>query len=286
VKLFGLRLDKIESALTIGNTAIVERETVKLRKQIAELPQTSVVIKEAASVLHCLEEENFWLSLSSQKIEYLRNQVKPLFRTVSDADFKAMRFERDILETSLAKLRDQQERYYTLNDAIVEQITELPLSVGFVKHEEELIRAAQTNHFWNKATEETFDELIAKLSPLMKFREQESGAIGQVHLNLADLIHNKEMVEFGPQQEAVSITRYREMVETLITGLTKQNPILSKIKDGQEISPEEATELAVLLPKHRYIDGCLVVFLTQLDVIPCMIVKFTKFCPITSAVRT
>jgi len=62
VKLFGLRLDKIESALTIGNTAIVEQETVKLRKQIAELPQTSVVIKEAASVLHCLEEENFWLS--------------------------------------------------------------------------------------------------------------------------------------------------------------------------------------------------------------------------------
>ena len=247
VKLFGLRLDKIESAISIGNAAIAEREIVKLRKQIAELPHTSVVIIEAASVLHRLEEENFWLSLSSQKIEYLRNQVKPLFRTVSDADFKAMRFERDILETSLAKLRDQQERYDTLNDAIIEQITELPLSISFVKHEESLVRAAQTKHFWNHATEESFDQLIAKLSPLMKFRELESAGNAQVHLNLVDLLQHKEMVEFGPQHEAVSISRYREMVETLITELTQQNPILSKIKDGKEITPEEAAELAELL---------------------------------------
>ncbi len=251
VKLFGLRLDKIECALSIGNTAIAERETVKLRKQIVGLPHTSVVIKEAASVLHPLEEENFWISLTPQKLEYLRNQVKPLFRTVSDADFKAMRFERDVLESSLAQLRDQKERYDTLNDGIAEQISQLPLSIGFVKQEDELIRAAQTKHFWNKATEDTFDELIEKLSPLMKFRESDSGAIGQVHLNLQDILHHKEMVEFGPRNEAVSITRYREMVESLITELTKQNPILTKIKEGKEISPEEATELAELLHEEH-----------------------------------
>jgi len=251
VKLFGLRLDKIEYALSIGNTAIAERETVKLRKQIAGLPHTSVVIKEAASLLHPLEEENFWISLTPQKLENLRSGIKPLFRTVSDADFKAMRFERDVLESSLAQLRDQKERYGTLNDGIAEQISQLPLSVGFVKQEEELIRAAQTKHFWNKATEESFDELIEKLSPLMKFREPDSGAIGQVHLNLQDLLHHKEMVEFGPRNEAVSITRYREMVELLITELTKQNPILSRIKEGKEISPEEAAELAEMLHEEH-----------------------------------
>ena len=85
----------------------------------------------------------------------------------------------------------------------------------------------------------------------MKFREADIGAIGQVHLNLQDLLHHKEMVEFGPQHEAVSITRYREMVEALITELTKQNPILSKIKEGKEISPEEATELAELLHEEH-----------------------------------
>jgi type I restriction enzyme, R subunit len=251
VKLFGLRLDKIECALSTGHPAIAEREMVKLRKQIAELPHTSVVIKEAASLLHTLEEENFWLSLSTQKLEYLRSQVKPLFRTVSDADFKAMRFERDILESSLAKLRDQKERYDTLNDGIAEQISQLPLSVGFVKQEELLIRSAQTKQFWNRATEDIFDELIVKLSPLMKFREQDIDAIGQVHLNLQDLLQHKEVVEFGPGNEAVSITRYREMVEAFITELTTQNPILFKIKEGKEISPEEAAELAELLHEEH-----------------------------------
>ncbi|MEI6757660.1 MAG: DEAD/DEAH box helicase family protein, partial [Chlorobium sp.] len=251
VKLFGLRLDKIECALSTGNSAIAEREIVKLRKQIAELPCTSVVIKEAASLLCPMEEENFWIALSSQKIDFLRTQVKPLFRTLSEADFKAMRFERDILDISLAKLLDQKERYRTLSDGIAEQIGQLPLSVSFVKQEDTLIRTAQTSHFWHKATEDTFDELIEKLSPLMKFREQDIDGIGQVHLNLQDLLHHKEMVEFGPGNEAVSITRYREMVEALITELTKQNPILSKIKEGKEISPEEATELAELLNEEH-----------------------------------
>ena len=92
----------------------------------------------------------------------------------------------------------------------------------------------------------------------MKFREPEIGALGQVHLNLQDLLHHKEMVEFGPKNEAVSITRYREMVEALITELTKQNPILSKIKEGQAISPDEATALAELLnEEHPHITEAL-----------------------------
>ena len=148
VRLAGLRIDKIEKALDSGHHDIAEREIVKLRRQIAELPQNSVVIKEAATALHRLQEENFWITVSHQKLEFLRAEIKPLFRTVSEADFKAMRFERDLLEFSLAGLNEDQEQAETLKAGIVEQISELPLSVNFVKAEETLIRAAQTNHFW------------------------------------------------------------------------------------------------------------------------------------------
>ena len=47
VRLVGLRLDKIEKALDSGLHEISEREIVKFRKQITELPQNSVVIREA-----------------------------------------------------------------------------------------------------------------------------------------------------------------------------------------------------------------------------------------------
>ena len=171
---------------TAGHADIADREIAKLRQQIAALPRDSVVIKEAAVALARLDEENFWVSLTPRKIEFLRAEIKPLFRTVSEADFKAMRFERDLLEYSLAVLNEEKEQADTLKEGIVEQISELPLSVGFVKQEETLIRAAQTNHYWSKADEDRFDDLVAKLGPLMKFREQSDGTAGPVHLDLAD----------------------------------------------------------------------------------------------------
>lgn len=250
VRLVGLRLDKIEKAIDDNHQGIAEREIIKLRKQVSELPQSSVVIKEAATALNRLKEENFWITLSHQKLEFLRAEIKPLFRTVSEADFKAMRFERDLLEYSLAKLSKEKERADTLREALIEQISELPLSINFVKSEEALIRAGQTNHYWSKVAlielEDALDELNAKLGPLMKFREQIVGP-GPIHLDLTDTIHNKEWVEFGPQHEAVSISRYREMVEALIAELTEHNPILLKIKNGEAVTPEEAEALAELL---------------------------------------
>ncbi len=122
--------------------------------------------------------------------------------------------------------------------------------MGFVKQEEVLIRAAQTSHYWARADEDQFDELVAKLGPLMKFREQLVGS-RPVHLDLTDVLHSKEMVEFGPQHEAVSISRYREMVEGLIADLTEHNPVLQKIKNGDMISEREVDELAELLHEEH-----------------------------------
>lgn len=250
VRLAGLRIDKIEKAKACGQAGIATREIAKLRAQIAALPKESVVIKEAAAVLARQDDDNFWISLSHERLEFLRAEIKPLFRTVSEADFKAMRFERDLLEYSLAILSEEKERAESLKEGIVEQISALPLSISFVKQEEALIRAAQTSHYWAKADEDAFDELVSKLGPLMKFREQSTSQV-QTHLDLTDEVHKKEWVEFGPQHEAVSITRYREMVESLIAELTKHNPVLQKIKNGEAVSSKEAGELAELLHEEH-----------------------------------
>ncbi|MDH4333609.1 MAG: DEAD/DEAH box helicase family protein, partial [Desulfobulbaceae bacterium] len=130
VRLVGLRLDKIEKAVDLSLAPIAEREIAKLRHQISQLPQNSVIIKEAAAVLARLEEENFWITLNHQRMEFLRSDIKPLFRTISEADFKAMRFERDLLEYSLAGLNEEKGKAETLIEGIIEQISELPLSVS------------------------------------------------------------------------------------------------------------------------------------------------------------
>ena len=61
----------------------------------------------------------------------------------------------------------------------------------------------------------SIDELAEKLAPLMKFREQQNPGQEPGKLDLTDMLYNKEMVEFGPRHEAVSISKYRETVEVL-----------------------------------------------------------------------
>lgn len=254
VKLVGLRLDKIAQANASGHADTAQREVAKLRQQIATLPAASVVIKEAAAALAKLAEENFWITLDQPRLDFLRSEIKPLFRTVSGVDFKAMRFERDLVEYSLAKLFDDKEHQSqaaAIRDAIVEQIAELPLSIAFVKQHEPLIRRAQAADYWIAASEDQFDELIEKLAPLMKFRDGGNQGNDPVHLNLQDALHRKEWVEFGPQHEAVGIARYREMVEALIAELTATHPVLQKLQRGEPVSEDEAAALAEQLHQEH-----------------------------------
>ena len=243
VRLFGVRLDKIEKAIEINKPEVTKNEIEKLRQQISTLPQNSIVILDAKHELQRLEDENFWNHLSADKIEFLKSVVKPLFRTVSDTDFKAMRFEKDIVEVSLAKLSDEKEKFETLKDSIIEEIAELPLSVNIIAKEEELIRQSQSNHFWATVTEDKFDELILKIAPLMRFREA-IVPLGPAKFNFKDLVSEKEYVEFGPQHEALSIAKYRELVEQKVNELVSINPLLQKLKEGKEITATEAEQLA------------------------------------------
>lgn len=243
VRLFGVRLEKIQEARAQSNSEIVSKEVQKIRKQVEALPKNSVVIMEAKHELQRLEDENFWNNLTSDKMEFLAAVVKPLLRTVSDVDFKAMRFEKDIVEVSLAHLAGETEKFETLKESIIEEIGELPLSINIVAREQELIRQAQSNHFWSTINEEKFEELIEKLSPLMKFREAVI-PLAPAKFNLKDVVASKEFVEFGPQHEALSVAKYRELVEKKISELVSSSPILQKLKQGQEITTDEAEQLA------------------------------------------
>ena len=92
--------------------------------------------------------------------------------------------------------------------------------------------------------ENNFNSLIDKLSPLARYIDARENTSGPSKFNFEDELVAKEMVEFGPQNEAVSITRYKEMVEEKIKELMESNPILQRIVEGNTISQAEIEELA------------------------------------------
>lgn len=254
VRFAGIRIDKIEAAHALGHPGVAESEMTALRIQIADLPTRSVVIMEAQADLAQCQQEAFWHPLTAERLAFLRHAIQPLFRVVSQDDFKAMRFEKDVLKASLAWLKNEKEKYAALAMNLIAQIGELPLSVNTVAQEAGLIQKAQTSHYWAAMTDENFNHLSARLGPLMHFRAALGTGVGPARFNFADVLVSKELVEFGPEHESLSIAQYRQLVEQKVNELTASNPILRKIRDAQPVSDEEAETLAAQLhDQHPHI---------------------------------
>lgn len=244
VKLFSLRLEKLEFVFEASIQDTILEESKRLQKLIALLPKKSIVIKDNSKVVSKVNNPAYWENINSNKIDFLKAEILPLMRTISGVDYKAMRFEKDILEVSLAKMQNEAEKYDMLKDALIERISDLPLSLNIVAKQQELIKDSQRNHFWNNIKENDFNNLIDKLSPLARYIDSRDTNLGPSKFNFEDELVAKEMVEFGPQNEAVSITRYKEMVEEKVRELTESNPILQKIIGGNAITEKEVETLA------------------------------------------
>jgi type I restriction enzyme R subunit len=246
IRLFKMRLEKLKVARE-RNNEIAESEKIELEKLINALPKNNVVVQDNATDLEKVYEPNFWENLTNDKINFLDHTIAPILRALSSVDFKAMRFEKDIVEFSVAQLNNESQDIENLKEIIVEQIAELPLNIGVVAKEKEIINKALKNSFWVNPTETDLKKVIDKVAPLMRYRQRFDGGDDQESLNLKDVTYKKEMIEFGPENELVSVSRYKEMVEEMVQQLADQNPILKKIKSGEEISEDELKELAELM---------------------------------------
>ncbi|WP_246034314.1 type I restriction endonuclease subunit R [Empedobacter tilapiae] len=246
VRLFGLYVDKLALAMELADAKIYEPTLVKVKKFIDLLPLNSIVIRDAIGLVNQVKETSFWETLSADSIPFLQDEIKPLFRTISGVDFKAMRFEKDLIELSLAQLQEDTEKFGALKLAVIEEIADLPLTVNTVAKHRDLILKAQTDYYWNTLTENKLDLLIKTLGPLMIYRNGTT-LMTPSEYNFKDELLEKEHVVFGPQNEAVSIQRYKEMVEEKVRLLLHDLPVLQKIKNGENITDIEIEELTWLL---------------------------------------
>jgi type I restriction enzyme R subunit len=236
VRLFEIKLDKLHIAESQNNNQIMQSIIKKLQEDIEKLPQNNVVILDAKSKLDKVNEQ-FWLKLNEDKKLFLKQDIAPLMRTRTGEDYKAMSFELKVINYSIAKLtgeNGQDEKMKTLEDVIIEMVSDLPLSINIVAKEKQLI-----------------DEvLVQKISPLMKYRE-DGIKPDQASLDLRDITSEKEYIKFGAAHERMTIQKYREKVEALVKKLEEENKILLKIKHGENISKEEIEDLVNTLAKYE-----------------------------------
>ncbi|MGB3590304.1 MAG: DEAD/DEAH box helicase family protein [Nonlabens sp.] len=238
------RIDKISHALELDEIDIAFKEVNLFRDMLKALPQDSITIRDAQSKIIKVLDAKFWEGLSAMALDFLREEIIPLFVTMSQVDFDAMRFEKMVLECSTSYLISDEAKYAIEKDAIIEQVDLLPLSVNVVERKKQTIKAITSGKYFKDIKDVDFDTLSRKLAPLMRFIDKTPGGTGMDHLNLKDEITKREFIEFGPENESVSITRYKEMVEERIAQMVQDNTILQKIKHGKYVTPVEAEQLA------------------------------------------
>lgn len=252
VRLFEVKLEKLNVAESINNDFVVQNTIKKLKNDIEKLPQNNVVILDAKTKLEVVND-TFWQRLNDEKKLYLQKEIAPLMRTRTGEDYKAMSFELKVIQYSIAKLQDtekQDKKVRTLEEVIIEMVSDLPLTVNVVSKEKDLIEAVLHSGYLSIADEKDLDILIERIAPLMKYRE-EGIKPDQDSLNLRDLTLEKEYIKFGPANERITIQKYREKVEALIKKLEDENEILQKIKQGESITSEEVEELATILQEYE-----------------------------------
>jgi type I restriction enzyme R subunit len=248
VRLFRARLDQLEVALAAREAEAVTAAVQDLRRDLAGLPENNVVVLERQADLAVVRGEAWWGRLSRDHLSFLRQTIAPILRAKSDADFKALRFETDLVERETARLAGNRAAFDALRDSIVEQVSDLPLGVNLVARERELIDAVLDGSWWQAVDGARGRELAARLGPLMRFRRQRPDAM--VSLNLADLVAQRERIVAGPDGRDMPIATYRQRVEEAIRTLLAGNPVLQRLQTGQPVTDADLRELAELLRRQ------------------------------------
>ena len=193
VRLFKARVNKLSSSIDMNNEKIICKTKGKLINDIHALPQNSVVVLDSKEYLAIAEEENFWNAINLQAIEFLKSHIAPVMRVQSGVDFKGLRFELDVIDLASAYIVNDLEKFEMLKEGVLETISELPLAVNVVAKEKEFIEKVTSRNFWVNFTDDDLDEIITRLSPLMKYRRQDRAI--EINTDLADLLAVKEYIE-------------------------------------------------------------------------------------------
>jgi len=85
----------------------------------------------------------------------------------------------------------EDKKVQAIEEALIEMVSDLPLSINVVAKEKELIDDILYNGYLAKADDGNLELVIQKIAPLMKYRE-EGIKPDQDSLNLRDITSEKE----------------------------------------------------------------------------------------------
>jgi type I restriction enzyme R subunit len=238
VRLFRLRLEKWQ--LLVAQNTAAEEVIADLQQMLAALPQQSINVRPHWDEIHAYLTQ--WPPPGPSVIQHLSNTIAPLLRLVSGTGLDELQFIIWCEQLAIAWLKGDVVQQDRSREKIQDAVSRLADNVPEVRRMKDQRAWVMTPGFWDHLDLPRINQLRMDFAPLMRYRTTTPKQI--VEINLPDRISQRSWIIYGPTGEGAFAETYREQVEAMVKRLADELPALSKIKQGETVSPEELATIA------------------------------------------
>jgi type I restriction enzyme R subunit len=245
--LFRRRLEKLQILAGRDDDANADAARCSLQTMLAAIPGDNINVAPHVDELQRLATDaTAWQSLDDATLTHLSRTIAPLLRFTTVSGWATLQFENLIEQLALAHLKADAEEIASLHGRVIDQLGRLPMELPEIAVHAKQLAWVQSSGFWDHLDYARIMDLQQTFAPLMRFRQRRENA-DIVRLTLSDEIAHRHWIVFGPAGEGAFVEAYRHQVEGYIRELSEENPALRKVKEGQELSPEELDSVSSLL---------------------------------------
>ena len=249
VRLFKTKIKKLRHFNLVEDQQNIEKIKSEIEVSIKSLPSDSINIKENRRKIEHVFESNFWDNVAENPIDYIDEQISPLFKYQSNVVVEEAEFQLKTQQLGLAMLENDQKAFKRLQKSIANDINDLPETLKAVQEKLEDKRNVLSEKFWKNIKYDDADYVENTFTSIMKNRTRKERQV--IELDIEDIIAQQRLIQKISSQTSDFIREYRRKVEAAIKELANDNPTIAKIMKGGEVSDEEIMDLEQALISVR-----------------------------------
>jgi type I restriction enzyme R subunit len=241
VRLFRIKLKKLKHFLFVDEHTNADDMRSEVEEMVSALPKDNISIKENRRKIDHIFEDNFWDNVAENPVDYIEEQVAPLFKHQSDINVDEMSFEVKTQQLGLAILEQNNKTLKRVKKSITNDINALKETLNQVKEVIDDKRKVLSNKFWDEIKYEDADYIEKTFKPIIKLRTKKAREV--IELELDDIIAEQQLIHKTKTTTSEYVSEYRKKVESAIKELADDNPTISRIMKGEEPNDEELMDL-------------------------------------------
>ncbi|MBN2466258.1 DEAD/DEAH box helicase family protein [candidate division WOR-3 bacterium] len=245
VSLFNTRLKLLEASLPMPESAARKQALTDIRAMIARIPLDSFPVQKVYSDVEQAWQDEFWVLLTPEKIDFLRDMVGPLLRFAGNVDVAAETFTHKVerLRISIVNRRPSAANVQSIG----EDVSRLPPYVAENPEAKAAMEICLSQRLLEASTQELTD-IIRLLAPHMRNRRERPTNL--VAMDLPDFIASSGLITISADGKQVLVEEYRKQVESRVLAIVEEHPVLLAIRDGKPVTEEQLVELERVLNRE------------------------------------